>query len=100
MLVGHDVTTVVRAGWAGLKNGVLLARMDGIYDVFITVDQSLPTQQNLKCRGFGVIVVRAPSNTLKALAPLTPMVLAALTRTSPGKAEVVAPADEPGRASR
>jgi hypothetical protein len=94
MLIGHDVTSVGRVGWAGLKNGVLLARIDGFYDAFITVDQSLPAQQNLKGRGFGVVVVRAPSNTLPALAPLTPMVLAALARTGPGQVEVVPLANE------
>ncbi len=95
LLVGHDVETVVGAGWAGLKNGVLLARIDGVYDAFITVDQNLSAQENLKSRGFGVIIVRTPSNTLQALASSTPMVLAALARTGPGQVEVVARADEP-----
>ena len=92
---GHEVTTVGRAGWAGLKNGALMAKIDGVFDVFITVDQNLPAQQNLKGRGFGVIVVRAPSNTLAQLAPLTPFVLAALERTGPGRVESVPTANEP-----
>ena len=39
-LVGHDVDTVVGRGWAGIKNGDLLRRMSGDYDVLITMDGS------------------------------------------------------------
>jgi predicted nuclease of predicted toxin-antitoxin system len=93
LIVGHVVTTVPRAGLAGLKNGTLLLRIEGNHDVFVTVDQNLAAQQNLRERGFGVIVVRAPSNTLASLAPLTPLLLAALERTGPGRVEIIGPAD-------
>jgi hypothetical protein len=33
------------AGWSGVSNGKLLARISGNYDVFITVDKNLPAQQ-------------------------------------------------------
>lgn len=85
---GHVVTTVPQAGWAGLTNGALLARIEGAFDAFVTVDQNLPAQQALASRAFGVIVVRAPSNSLGALLPLAPLVLAALERTGPGQVEV------------
>ena len=39
-LAGHDVDTVVGRGWAGIKNGDLLRRMSGDYDVLITMDGS------------------------------------------------------------
>lgn len=47
-LSGHDVTTVVSAGWKGMKNGELLARMSADFDVFISVDRNIAFQQNLK----------------------------------------------------
>ena len=35
-LHGHAVDTVVSRGWAGIKNGELLCRMRGEYDVLVT----------------------------------------------------------------
>jgi hypothetical protein len=45
-LAGHDVVTVQEAGWAGKKNGELLALAAQSYDVFLTVDRNLYFQQN------------------------------------------------------
>jgi hypothetical protein len=46
-LTGHDVMTVVEAGYQGLKNGALLRVASSAYDAFITVDRNLPFQQNI-----------------------------------------------------
>ncbi len=88
-LVGHSVTTVPQAGWAGLTNGALLARVGSAFDAFVTVDRNLPAQQNLRALTFGVIVLRARSNALTALRPLAPRILQALDRLEPGRVEVV-----------
>jgi hypothetical protein len=45
-LVGHSVSTVPRRGWAGIKNGELLTSAEQEFDVFITVDRKLSTQQD------------------------------------------------------
>ena len=47
MLQGHQVDSVVDRGWAGLKNGPLLRRMGGEYDVLITMDRNLQFQQKI-----------------------------------------------------
>lgn len=39
-LHGHSVHTVASRGWAGIKNGELLARMRGHYDVLVTMDNA------------------------------------------------------------
>ncbi len=88
-LAPHNVTTVPRAGWAGLRNSLLLARIGNAYDVFITVDQNLTAQQNVNALPFGVIVLRAPSNTLAALRPLLPRVRQILAGMVAGRIEVV-----------
>jgi hypothetical protein len=46
-LPGHEVRTVQEMGWSSMKNGELLARGAGQFDVFITADQNLRYQQNL-----------------------------------------------------
>jgi hypothetical protein len=35
----HEMKTVLQMGWAGVKNGQLLAFAEAEFDVFITVDQ-------------------------------------------------------------
>ena len=55
---GHDCQTVRYAKLAGLKNGDLLsaAEADG-FDVLVTVDQSIPEQQNLQGRKIAQIIL-------------------------------------------
>ena len=70
-LIGHEVHTVTGRGWAGKKNGELLALIAAAsFDVFITVDQNLPYQQNLRAAGVAVLIMIAPSNRLRDLLPL------------------------------
>ena len=40
LILGHEVTTVQRCGWAGIKNGKLLALAADTFDVFVTMDQN------------------------------------------------------------
>jgi len=83
-LVGHDVKTVVEAGWAGVKNGELLQLAAGLFDVLLTVDRNLEYQQNFAGVRLAVIVVHAPSNDVTVLRPLMPAVLAAIPEAKPG----------------
>ncbi len=52
-LSGHEVVTVVEAGYKGLKNGELLRAASPVYDAFITVDRNLPFQQNIRSLQIG-----------------------------------------------
>ena len=40
-------STVKGEGWGGIKNGELLRRAEGEFDLFITSDQNIRYQQNL-----------------------------------------------------
>ena len=46
-LTGHDAETVPRSGWAGVRNGRLLALAATRFEVFLTMDQNLEFQQNV-----------------------------------------------------
>lgn len=46
-LVDYEIKTVPQMGWAGIKNGQLLALAEAEFDIFITVDRNLSFQQNL-----------------------------------------------------
>ncbi|MBP6823204.1 MAG: DUF5615 family PIN-like protein [Acidobacteria bacterium] len=77
-LVGHFVRTAPQMGWAGIKNGKLLALAEQEFDVFITVDRNLSFQQNLPKFNIAVIVLHAKSNKLADLQPLAPEIIKAL----------------------
>ena len=78
LLVGHTVTTVPQAGWAGVKNGRLLSLAGSRFDAFVTMDRNLEFQQNLDRLPVAVLVVIAASNRLEHLVPLLPDILRAL----------------------
>jgi predicted nuclease of predicted toxin-antitoxin system len=84
----HHVSTVVREGWSGIRNGELLALASASFDVFVTVDKNLPFQQNLSTLPIAVVVLDAYSNELNVLLPLVPALEKAL-ETLPPKAYVL-----------
>ena len=90
LLPGQDVSTVPEMGWAGIKNGRLLALVEPAFDVFITIDGNLRYQQNLSGRDLGLVVLSAVDNTFETLAPLMPQVLAALPSLGPGQLVTIA----------
>ena len=85
-LLGHEVSTVQQKGWAGLKNGELLRRAaDAGFEVFLTADRNLEFQQNLSQTRLRVILLVAPSNVLEDLLPLVSGLLAAISKSRPGR---------------
>jgi hypothetical protein len=83
-LRGHAVDTVVSRGWAGIKNGELLARMRGQYDVLVTMDRGIEFQQRVAALPFGIVVIRARSNRMPDLRPLVPAITTAINAIGPG----------------
>ncbi|NIP38695.1 MAG: hypothetical protein GWO07_08140 [Candidatus Dadabacteria bacterium] len=72
LLKEFDVQTVVEAGWAGIKNGLLLKRASGEYSAFITVDRNLSFQQNPQKLSLAVFIIHSKSNRLKDLEQFIP----------------------------
>ena len=85
LLVGHTVRTVPQEGLSGKKNGELLGLMVAAgFQVFVTVDQGIPYQQNLVSSGVAVVILIGASNQLADLAPLAPDVLNQLVTIQAG----------------
>jgi hypothetical protein len=80
----HEVLTVTERGWSGIKNGKLLASAEAEFDVFLTVDQNLKYQQNLKAFNIGIILLVARNNRWKTLLPLIPEARKALDNIKAG----------------
>ncbi len=68
--VGVEVRTIAQCGWKGTKNGALLHLAEPTFEVFVTMDQGIPHEQNLKGYDLGFILMEARSNRYEDLAPL------------------------------
>ncbi len=79
----HAVRSVQEMGWSALKNGELLRRAVDAFEVFVTADQNLQYQQNLKMLPIAVAVLVAKSNRIESLRPLVPALLLALASLEP-----------------
>ena len=91
-LPGHDVQSVPLIGWAGTKNGRLLAlAIEAGFEVFVTMDKGIPHQQNLKGLPIRVVRLAASTNRLVDTLPLMPRLLLLLSRLEPGTETVIAP---------
>ena len=85
LLIGHKVTTVPRAGFAGYKNGRLLEAIKNDFEEFVTIDGNLEYQQNLEQVPLGIVVIEAESNRLESIAPKVPAILEAIADVNPGE---------------
>ena len=68
----HTTFTVQEKGWAGMKNGELLGRAEKEFDVWVTADQNIEFQQDLRHFDIAIIVLVARRNQLERLLPLMP----------------------------
>ena len=84
-LAGHEVSTVVEAGFGGLENGQLLRAAAGNYDVLITVDRNLPFQQNIDSLQIAILILSSTGITYADLKPLIPKILIQLSTAQPGQ---------------
>jgi predicted nuclease of predicted toxin-antitoxin system len=66
-LAGHETATARQMGWTSIENGELLALASQQFDVFVTVDRNLSSQQNLSGLRIAVVVLRATTNRLADL---------------------------------
>lgn len=89
LLTNHETMTVPGMGWAGLSNGQLLGRASELFDVFVTIDRGVASQQVVSRYRLAVVVLRARSNRLADLRPLVPALDEALGKAEPGQVSFV-----------
>ncbi len=75
-----------QCGWSGVTNGKLLALASQVFDVFFTIDQNLPHQQNLENTDLIIFLIQAKSNRLEDLKAVLPN---AINKLSKGKSSDV-----------
>ena len=82
-LMTHDVKSAHDMGWDALKNDSLLAAAASEFDVLITVDQNIKSEQNLDQLPLAIVVLVARSNRLRDLQSLVPDIERALLSLNP-----------------
>jgi hypothetical protein len=69
-----EIRTVQEEGWGAFRNGELLRRAEGQFDVLLTADRRMQYQQQLTAFGIGVVVIVTPRLQLEILeSALEPM---------------------------
>ena len=84
---GHDVRTTWYMGWRGKHNGELLALAREEFDVMITLDQTIPDEQNITEADVGIVILSAGTNKFEELRPLIPELIDRLDIV--GRGEVI-----------
>ena len=62
-----EIRTVQEEGWGAFKNGELLRRAEGRFDVLLTADRRMQYQQKLPAFRIGVVVIITPRLQLQLL---------------------------------
>ena len=82
-LVTHEVSTAFELGWAKLENGDLLRAAEGRFEVFVTTDQNLRSQQSLSGRRLSILVL--PTTNWLEIQRHQDEVVAAVNSLRPGE---------------
>jgi predicted nuclease of predicted toxin-antitoxin system len=83
------VRTVQEASWSSVKNGELLRRSSGDFDVLVTADKRMRHQQNISQHRIGVVVIATHDVRLPRLQEVLGELRAAIRDVQPGTIIVV-----------
>ena len=87
-LAEYEVVTVQKPGWSGLKNGQLLKKVSGGFEVFLTTDKRLEHEEKIPA-DVAVVTIRAHSNRIQDLRPLASELRRTVKEAKPGKSTTV-----------
>lgn len=80
-----EVRTVQEEGWGSFRNGDLLRRAEGRFDVMLTADRRMQYQQKLTAFGIGIVVIVTPRLQLQLLESALDALRTALGSVNPGE---------------
>jgi hypothetical protein len=79
------VDTVRDLGWAGQQDRVLVPKIGGRYDVFLTIDKGFEFEHDLKKLSFGIIVLTATNNQIPSYKRLLEDLVRQIQDVGPGQ---------------
>lgn len=65
------IRTVQEEGFGSFRNGQLLRRAEGKFEVLVTADRRMRFEQNLASFALGVVIIRTPRQANDASSPAT-----------------------------
>jgi len=84
----HEIHTVVTMQWGSIKNGVLLDLIEREgFDVFLTGDKNMESQQRLQGRPFAVLIMSAIN--WPVIRPYLHKISSALDEARPGTVKTI-----------
>lgn len=84
-LPDFEIRTVQEEGWGSFKNGELLRRAEGKFDVLLTADRRMQYQQNLTSFALGIVVIVTPRLQLQLLERSLAELRTAIDRVASGE---------------
>jgi predicted nuclease of predicted toxin-antitoxin system len=78
LLPSHSCTSVQAQGWSGIRNGDLLQRAEGEFDLFVTSDQNIRYQQNLA--GRRIAILELSTNDLRRIQSASALIAEAVDK--------------------
>jgi len=83
LLKGHTCSNPTKEGWCGIQNGELLKLAEASFDLFLTCDQGIRYQQNLK--GRKIAILQLSTNDIGILEKRSAAVLSAIQAIQAGQ---------------
>jgi predicted nuclease of predicted toxin-antitoxin system len=83
LLKGHTCSNPVKEGWRGIQNGELLKLAEAKFELFLTCDQGIRYQQNLK--GRKIAILQLTTNDIGVLEKRSSEVLTAIASIQAGQ---------------
>ena len=83
---GSEIKTAREMGWQRLSNGELLEKANGRFDVLVTMDKAMPSQQVLQRYSLALVIIKARSNRIAELKPIIPRIQSAIADCARGTA--------------
>ena len=80
------VTSVRELGWAGTADGRLVTRIQGQFEVFVTLDRGFAFQHDLRKLDFGIVILRAINNQMTSYERMLGELLVVAAEVAPAQA--------------
>lgn len=81
----HSVSTVLELGWGGIPDNLLVERLQGKCDVFLTIDCGFEHEHNLSLLEFGIVIVHVPRNRFAHFQAIRGKISQAVSSVRPGE---------------
>lgn len=78
-----NILTIQDVSWQGIKNGELLRRLPGQFDVLMTTDKNIKYQHDLSAIHFAIVIL--PSNRVTIVLKLVEPIRTTLLHIQPGQ---------------